>query len=349
MDNGEKRSQKGPTVQEEPDEEEINLLHYIRVIFKYRRMILWICGVAVVMTAINSLSSPKIYSATTTMVPPMEILQKGSELAGGLGGRRSSMLADIIGITSIADMYVSILESRVVTDAIIDRFDLMKVYDVKKRFATRKTLQVNTIIKASKENIVRITVRDKDPNRAAAMANAYVEELDRQNKRLSTGQATSKRVFLKNRLKEIEEKLSEIDNILSREAKIQEMLFELLTREYEIAKIEEVKSMPTIQILDRAIVPEVRMPRGTKRKVMLAGATYFMFAVFIAFAREYFAKIDTKTKKQWRPLLKPRQRGNKDIIFSQIESKRKIIAVQRKRPGESFSAESNEKDRVEAE
>ena len=309
MDNEEKESQKEPTVREEPDEEEINLLDYIRVIFKYRRMILWICGIAVVITAITSLLSPKMYSATTTMVPPMEMLQRGSRLAGGglggLGGGGggavgNSMLAGIMGITSIADMYVGILESRVVKDAIVDRFDLMKVYDVKRRLAARTKLRKNTTIEASKENIVRITVEDRDPNRVAAMANAYVEELDRQNKRLSRGQATSKRIFLESRLKEIEEKLSKIDNILSREAKIQEMLFELLTREYEIAKIEEAKSMPTIQILDRALAPEVRMSRYTKKKALLAGVVSFIFAAFVAFAREHFSKIDTKTKEQWQ-------------------------------------------------
>ena len=297
MDNEEKESQKEPMGQEERDEEEINLLDYIRVIFKYRRMILWICGITMVTTGIISLLSPKMYSATTTMVPPMEMLQKGSRLAGGglggLGGGAggSSMLAGIMGVTSITDMYVGILESRVVTDAIIDRFDLMKVYDIKKRFVARKKLRKNTTIKASKENIVRITVEDRDPNKVAAIANAYVEELDRQNKRLSAGQATSKRIFLGNRLKEIEEKLSKIDNILSREAIIQEMLFELLTREYELAKIEEAKSMPTIQVLDRAVVPEIRMPRRTVTKTLLAGVVSLMLAVFIAFVREYFAKM----------------------------------------------------------
>ena len=294
MENREKESQKEPTVREELDEEEINLLDYIRVIFKYRRMILWICGIAIVTTVIISLLLPKIYSATTTIVPPTEILQKGSGLAGVLGGGESSislMISKALDVKNIVNMYVGILESRVVADAIIDRFDLLQIYNVKKRSEARNKLQKNTTATASRENIVRITVEDRDPNRAAAMANAYVEELDRQNKRLFTGQAMSKRIFLKNRLKEIEEKLSKKENILSREARIQEMLFELLTREYELARIEEAKRMPTIQILDRAIVPEVRLPRGTVKKTLLAGVVSFMLTVFVAFAREYFAKI----------------------------------------------------------
>lgn len=300
MENMRKESQKEPTVREELDEEEINLLDYIRVIFKYRRMILWICGIAIVTTVIISLLLPEIYSATTTIVPPTEILQKGAGLAGVLGGGESSislMIGEAIDVKNIVNMYVGILESRVVADAIIDRFDLLQIYDVKERFDARKKLRKNATITASRENIVRITVKDRDPNRAAAMANAYVEELDRQNKRLSTGQATSKTIFLENRLKEIEEKLSKKENILSREARIQEMLFELLTREYEIAKIEEAKSMPTIQVLDRAIVPEVRLPRGTVKKTLLAGVVSFMLAVFAAFAREYFAKVSAPPNK----------------------------------------------------
>jgi len=168
---------------------------------------------------------------------------------------------------------------------------LMKVYKEKKyKTNVRKKLRKNTFIKVSDEGIVSITVEDRDPNRAAAMANAYVEELDRQNKRLSAGQATSKRLFLSNRLKEIEEELSKIENLLSREAKIKEMLYELLTREYEIAKIEEAKNMSTIQILDRAVVPERKCKPNRRQMVMLSAITALFLAVFAAFAREYFAK-----------------------------------------------------------
>ena len=298
MANEEKESQKEPTVREEPGEEEINLLDYIRVIFKYRRMIMLICGVAVVITAITSLLSPKMYSATASILPPIDIVQRESELAGALGGGARSLLSKAIGVTSIADMYAGILQSRVVADTIIDRFDLMKVYEEKKyKSNVRKKLKKNTAIDVSGEGIVNITVEDRDPNRAAAMANAYVEELDRQNKRLSAGQATSKRIFLGNRLKEIEEKLSKIDNILSREAKIQEMLFELLTREYELAKIEEAKSMPTIQILDEAVVPERKSKPKRRQMVMLSAIVALFVSIFAAFAREYFSKVNAPAKE----------------------------------------------------
>jgi len=210
-------------------------------------------------------------------------------LTGLLGGAEAALLRNVMDTTSVADLYVGILESRTVVDAIIDRFDLVHVYDVNElRYKAEKTLRKNTQIKASEEGIVSVAVEDRDPNRAAAMANAYVEELDKQNKKLSVGQATSKRVFLENRLKEVEQKLSRIDSIPAREAQVQEMLYELLMRELELARIEEAKSMPTIQLLDMAQPPERRKPKGTVTKSIFAGIVSFLSVAFFAFSREYY-------------------------------------------------------------
>jgi len=271
------------------DNDSINLVDYVKVVFKHRKMVLRLTIAASFIAGFVSILSPKYYAATVSVVPPIQLLQEQSDLAGGLALGSSSMLKKAIGITSIANLYVGFLKSRVVEDAVIDRFDLMKVYGVGSRVEAHRKLQQHTTIKTPDDNILRVTIKDKDPQRAAAIANGFVEELDRQNKRLSAGQATSKRIFLENRLKEIEQKLGAIDNILSREAKTQEMLFELLTREYEIAKIEEARSMPTIQVLDKAIAPEKRMARGTVRKMLVTAVAVFSLAVLGAFVREYFA------------------------------------------------------------
>jgi len=270
------------------DNDSINIVDYVKVVLKHRKLVLRITLVASFIVGLVSLFSPKYYAASASVVPPMQWLREQSEMAGGLGLGSSSMLKKAIGITSIANLYAGFLKSWVVEDAVIDRFDLMKVYGVGSRVEAHRKLQQHTTVKTSDDNILRITVKDREAQRAAAIANGFVEELDRQNKRLSAGQATSKRIFLENRLKEIEQKLGAIDNILSREAKTQEMLFELLTREYEIAKIEEARSMPTIQVLDKAIAPEKRMPRGTVRKVLVTAVAAFSLAVLGVLLREYF-------------------------------------------------------------
>jgi uncharacterized protein involved in exopolysaccharide biosynthesis len=43
---------------------------------------------------------------------------------------------------------------------------------------------------------------------------------------------------------------------LARQAKINETVYEVLTKQYELAKVEEAKEIPTIKVLDEAIAPE---------------------------------------------------------------------------------------------
>jgi tyrosine-protein kinase Etk/Wzc len=272
-------------------EETINLADYLRVISKYRRMIFWICAVTVIVTAIISMLLPKMYAATCSVMPPMDILQKEALLSGGLSAAKNPMLREVMDVGSISDMYVGILRSRSIADALIKRFDLGRVYgEENKPYLTRKILSDRTSIKVGDEGIVSIIVEDRDKNRSASLANAYVEELDRRNKQLFVGQATNKKLFLENRLIEIKQELSQIDSMLSRDAKIKEMLFELLTREYEIAKIEEAKSLPTIQVLDTAIVPEKKSKPKRTQMVSLAGITSLFVGVFAAFVRERFTR-----------------------------------------------------------
>jgi tyrosine-protein kinase Etk/Wzc len=278
--------------------DEINLADYLCVISKYRRMIFWIFAVTVLVTAIISMLLPKMYAATVSVVPPMDVMQREALMAGGLGAAKSSILRQAMDVTSISDMYVGILRSRSVVDALIERFDLSRVYgEENKSYLTRKILGDRTYIKVGDEGIVAITVEDRDPCRAANLANAYVEELDRQNKRLFVGQATNKKVFLENRLKEMERDLSGIDNLLSRDAKNKEMLFDLLTKEYEIAKIEEAKSMPTIQVLDRAEPPEKKCKPKKTQMILLAGAIGLFVSVFAAFVCENLSRTPLGGKK----------------------------------------------------
>jgi len=284
--NGIRENANAASVRPDSPDDIISLADYLHVISKHRRMIFWICAVTVIVTAVVSLFLPKRFAAVTSVVPAVDALKDGG-MGSGLGAVKSDILRKAMDVTSIADMYVGILRSRSIADTLIERFDLRKVYRIDNSdSAVRQILGDRTAIKVTEEGILVITVEDGDPCRAAALANSYVEELDRQNKRLFVGRAASKKVFLENRLKEIEQELSRIDNLLSRDAKTKEMLFELLTREYEIAKIEEAKSMPTIQVLDRAVIPEKKCKPKRTQMVFLAGITSLFVGVVVVLGRE---------------------------------------------------------------
>jgi len=95
-------------------------------------------------------------------------------------------------------MYLSLLTSRTVEDALIQRFDLMKEYHEKRMSDARKEFENRTTaIAGTKDGLIRISVEDRDPRRAADLANGYVEEFRKLSASLAITEAARRRLFLR--------------------------------------------------------------------------------------------------------------------------------------------------------
>ena len=174
----------------------INLADYVQVLARRSRMILKLCLATAVITAVYSLLLPNIYSATALLLPAQEEKGLASALTSQLGGLANLAGTSVSG-TTIADLYVSMLKSETVKDPIIDRFKLMEIYDRKLRTDTYAVLdQKSSISAGKKDGIITITVDDKDPKLAAAIANAYLEELHNLTVRLNIAGAGENRAAL---------------------------------------------------------------------------------------------------------------------------------------------------------
>lgn len=183
-------------------EDEINLLDYWRVLIKHQRLIGQIAGAAFVTSVIVSLFLPKIYASTASILPPQ---QEGSSLGLGIASRLPEGLGGLaasLGTKSPADVWMGILKSQTVRDALIHRFNLRQLYQAKTIEDARKALDQRVRVVKSKEDIVLITVEDRSPQRAADIANAFVEELDRLNRRSVMTAGKRMRVFIEERLNE---------------------------------------------------------------------------------------------------------------------------------------------------
>lgn len=278
--------------------EEINLFELWLVL---KRRWVWIILPSIILpffVGFYSYTRPRFYAAQATVVPPIELIQGARSVGSGLGGLQRSLLSNIMGDSSLSEMYVGILESRTITEGIVERFNLNTVYEIGSVADAITMLKSRSAFKVRKDGIISIQVTDLDPSRASAMANAFVEELDLQNRRLSGGSVTSKRKFLETRLKELQQELSSIDQIPAHEAKIKEMIFEMLSQEYELARIQEARSMPTIQVLDSAVVPERGISRGTLRKAQLAGLITLVAGILVAFAYEHVTGRETNVDEE---------------------------------------------------
>jgi capsular polysaccharide biosynthesis protein len=177
----------------------MNLAEFLSVFSKHNRMIVIATGTTVIASVIISLLLPPIYRAETKILPPQ---QRDSGLAYqlmGQGGGLSALAFGSLGMKKPGDLYVGMLKSRTVFDAIIDRFGLIKAYDVKYREEARNRLGSALTARSGKDSIITVHVEDRDPRRAADMANAFVEELKTLNRGLALTEAAQRRLFSKSR------------------------------------------------------------------------------------------------------------------------------------------------------
>lgn len=182
---------------------EDHLLDHLIVFLKRKVLIFSTVAVAGVLAAVYAFSLPDTYTATARVLVP----QKGGQPLGGMV--RDTFLVDaLIGGRSYSDGYVSILESRTVADILIERFDLERRYGRSGRVETREALtRLRKITQSPDAPAISVSVEDEDPQRAAAMANAYVDELDRINRERSMTEGHLKRIFLEKRLEAVKNDL----------------------------------------------------------------------------------------------------------------------------------------------
>jgi uncharacterized protein involved in exopolysaccharide biosynthesis len=164
-------------------------------------LLLWsLAGLA--LASVLALLLPRKYEATTRVLPS-ETNSMAAIMAPGQGAGAPNLgpMAELLGVRSSGALCAAILRSDTVLDALIDRFELRKVYRVKDNDTARKELAAHTVVSENKKSgIVEVTVTDGDAQRAAAMTNAYAWEADKRLQSLNTSSAHREREFLEKRI-----------------------------------------------------------------------------------------------------------------------------------------------------
>lgn len=192
---------------------EFNLLDLILVLAKRWRMIVCVTFVAGVLAALVTVAMPNVYTATTMILPAQDDKGMMSAMMAQLGGLTG--FASGLGGSTTSDLYVTMLNSETVKDPIINRYKLMEVYEAKYRADVYKALDSTVDISlGKKDGVITLTVDDRDPKRAAAIANAYVDELGKVAARLSMGGAGKNRIFYEDRLAAAKADLTKAEDAL---------------------------------------------------------------------------------------------------------------------------------------
>lgn len=154
------------------------------------------------------------FTAITTFLPPQQA-QSGAVSALASLGSLTGLAGGMAGISSPGERYVALMQSVTLSDRIIDQFKLMDVYEKDFRVDTRKSLAGNVrIALGKKDGLITVEVDDRSPQRAADMANRYVDELRSMTGSLAVTEAQQRRAFFERQLQQSRDKLAQAQQAL---------------------------------------------------------------------------------------------------------------------------------------
>ena len=361
------------------DESETTFLDLLLVIARRKRLIFLTTLAGALLSIAFCLIVPSRYTGVAKILPPQQGQANSVSILGQLGALAGGA-SSALGLKNPNDIYIAMLKSKRIANRLIDRFKLMKLYDAKYYVDAQKELEDNAKIATSKDGIISISVEDTDPKRAAAMANAYIEELENLTLHLATTEASRRRLFFEKRLREAKDHLAQAEQTLQkyreenkilspelqgsltvsaaaslraqisakeiqieslsgfateqnadlirlrrevaalknelaktqdrneegdvllslgkapgisieyvrliREMKYNETLFEILAKQYEIARLDEAKNATLIQVMEQATPPERRSFPKRGAIASLATIASFFLALALAFVVE---------------------------------------------------------------
>jgi uncharacterized protein involved in exopolysaccharide biosynthesis len=182
----------------------------------HRRLILGATIGAGILAGLISLFIPNQYTAVTTLLAPQQSTSLSSILNTQLGSLSSlgAMASGGLGLKDPNDVYISMLESRTVEDALVSQFNLAALYRARKLSQARLGLEKRSTILSTKTGLISISVEDRDPNRAADIANAYVQHLQSLTSTIAVTEAGRRRMFFEQQLQDAQTKLVEAEEKL---------------------------------------------------------------------------------------------------------------------------------------
>jgi tyrosine-protein kinase Etk/Wzc len=197
--------------------DEISLIEVLTLLAERKLIVIWTAGIFAILAGIISLFLPKSYTATVTLMPPQQNSSVGAALTSQLGnlGGMAALAGGSLGLKNPNDMYVAMLKSRTVEDAMVNKFGLMKEYHQHYLSDARRAFEAHVQVDGSaKDSFIHIFVDDHDPNRAAELANGYVDQFRNLSEHLAITEASHRRLFFERQLEQAKDKLADAEEAL---------------------------------------------------------------------------------------------------------------------------------------
>lgn len=176
-----------------------------------RKFIAWVTGVAALVSVVIALLLPRWYAAEARVLKP----EGGGLSLLGMVDRATGGLGSLLGGGGEYTRYLAILTSRSMKEDVIERFDLLRVYKLEGKehpmFQATEKLAKNVEFEVALDyDYLAVRAYDREPERAAAMANYLVERLNEENARLTSENARRTRLVVEQRLHRAEAALDSV-------------------------------------------------------------------------------------------------------------------------------------------
>ena len=197
----------------EEEEQELTLFDIFMILWRRKGLIILLTFIFGAGATYHAFTAPFIYRAECRVLSPGG--SRGGGLMAQLGG-----FADFFGISGSGSggaMLIGILKGDTVVDAIIDKFNLMEEMSQDIRLKARSSVLGNLeATEDTKSGIVSVAFLDKDPQKAADIANAFVYQLQDKMREISFRNAQERREFFENQLMQAQQQLSDAENAMMR-------------------------------------------------------------------------------------------------------------------------------------
>jgi uncharacterized protein involved in exopolysaccharide biosynthesis len=363
-----------------PANDEISLLDLLIVLAERKWTIFLVTAFFAIVAVIVALILPKQYTATVVLLPPQQNSSVGAALASQLGslGSMAALAGGGLGLKNPNDMYVAMLKSQTVEDSMVHTYGLQQEYHTELLSDARKAFEHHAAVDGNgKDGLIRISIEDTDPARAARLANGYVDQFRNLSQNLAITEASQRRLFFEKQLEQAKDSLANAEEALKqteqttgliqmdsqaraliesaaslraqiaakevqiqamqtyatgenaemveaqqeleslraqlaklggseegpnslivpkgkvpqagleyvrklRDVKYQETLFDILAKQYEIAKLDEAKEGALVQVVDPAIVPDRKSSPHRLVIVLVATIAGFFLGTLLA-------------------------------------------------------------------
>jgi uncharacterized protein involved in exopolysaccharide biosynthesis len=298
----------------EQEDDEINLLDYVKVILKHKRLIIWIVGVTVVLTAAISLIMTPIYRSAAVILP---IASQGERLgASSIAAQFGFAVPEQPNKSEI----VGLLNSNILRERVLKKYKLLPVLlgenSIQGKTEGEKlwmglrylegTLKVNP---KQKEGTIEVSMGFKDPKVASDIVNHMLGEI--------TDYMSSET----RRVAETNQKYLELQIDKTADPFIKTKIYALIAQQIETSAMAEAKENFAFKIIDPPKVPDKRIKPKRRQMVIIAFVVSLFLGIFAAFGKEYFDK--QKKGRDWQEIKELCECGVFGSIIGKIRRSRK--------------------------